>query len=423
MSARSPKSPDFGFSVRDAGLRLAAIISLMPRKIIHLDLDAFFCAVEELRDPSLRGKPFAVGGRPEERGVVSSCSYAARRFGVRSAMPMARALRICPGLIVVSPQHRVYGEFSAQVMERLAQVTPLIEQVSIDEAFLDVSDLPEPGEILARRLQDQIRDELDLPCSLGVATNKLVAKIATDVGKKASRGDTPPCAITVVPPAEEAAFLDPLPADMLWGVGPKTAAKLAELGIHTIGDIARWPEDDLIRRFGENGRELSRHARGIDDRPVVTEHAVKSISQEVTFARDLSDDSALESSLRDLAAQVGRRLRRADLAGATVKIKLRWPDFTTLTRQVTLIQPTDQDEEIFVTAFDLLAKVRPKGKAVRLIGVGVSGLCDPLRQLELWGEDAEKGRKLQMVIDELHEKFGEKVIHRGNPKQRKGNRV
>jgi len=391
----------------------------MSRKIIHLDLDAFFCAVEELHDPTLRGKPFAVGGRPEARGVVSSCSYAARRLGVHSAMPMSRALRLCAGLLVVPPRHHVYGEVSAQVMDRLSQITPLLEQVSIDEAFLDVSDLPEPGENLARHLQEQIRKELDLPCSLGVATNKLVAKIATDVGKKATRGDTPPCAITVVPAGQEAAFLDPLPADMLWGVGPKTAAKLAELGIHTIGDIARWPADDLIQRFGENGRELSRHARGLDDRPVVTEHAVKSISQEVTFARDVRDDKVLESTLRELSAQVGRHLRRADLAGATVKIKIRWPDFTTLTRQVTLPQPSDQDEEIAVTALDLLAKVRPKGKAVRLIGVGVTGLGAPLRQLELWGQEAEKGRKLQRAIDELQERFGNEAIQRGGKSRRK----
>lgn len=410
----------------------------MPRKIIHLDLDAFFCAVEELHDPSLRGRPFAVGGRPEERGVVSSCSYAARRLGVHSAMPMSRALRLCPGLLVVPPRHHTYGDVSAQVMDRLSQITPLLEQVSIDEAFLDVSDLPEPGEALARRLQEQIRKELDLPCSLGVATNKLVAKIATDVGKKAtlsggsssasspkgeayrdpqSKGGGPPCAITVVTPGEEAAFLDPLPADMLWGVGPKTAAKLAELGIHTIGDIARWPADDLIHRFGENGRELSRHARGIDERPVVTEHAVKSISQEVTFTRDVREDKVLESTLRELSAQVGRRLRRADLAGATVKIKIRWPDFTTLTRQVTLPQPSDQDEEIAITALDLLAKVRPKGKAVRLIGVGVSGLGAPVRQLELWGEYAEKARRLQATLDALHERFGDKAIRRGKYSQ------
>jgi DNA polymerase-4 len=385
----------------------------MPRKIIHLDLDAFFCAVEELHDPSLCGKPFAVGGRPEARGVVSSCSYAARRFGIHSAMPMSQALRLCAGLLVIPPRHHTYGEVSAQVMERLAQVTPLIEQVSIDEAFLDVSDLPEEGETLARCLQEQIRKELDLPCSLGVATNKLVAKIATDVGKKAARGDMPPCAITIVPAGQEAAFLEPLLADMLWGVGPKTATKLAELRIHTIGDIARWPVDDLIHRFGENGRELSRHALGIDERPVVTEHAVKSISQEVTFARDVREDKVLESTLRELSAQVGRRLRRAGLAGATVKLKIRWPDFTTLTRQVTLPQPSNQDEEIAVTALDLLAKVRSKGKAVRLIGVSVTGLGAPLRQLELWGHEAEKARRLQATVDALNERFGDKAIRRG----------
>jgi DNA polymerase-4 len=204
---------------------------------------------------------------------------------------------------------------------------------------------------------------------------------------------------------------------MLWGVGPKTAAKLAEVGIHTIGDIARWPADDLIHRFGENGRELSRHARGLDDRPVVTEHAVKSISQEVTFAHDVHEDKVLEGTLRELSAQVGRRLRRADLAGATVKIKIRWPDFTTLTRQVTLLQPSNQDEEIAVTALDLLAKVRPKGKAVRLIGIGVTGLGAPLRQLELWGEDAEKARRLQATLDALHERFGDKAIRRGKYSQ------
>jgi len=394
----------------------------MPRKILHLDLDAFFCAVEELRDASLRGKPFAVGGRPETRGVVSSCSYAARSFGVRSALPMSRALRLCPGLIVISQHWSNYGEMSDKVMERLRSLAPLVEQVSIDEAFVDISDMCRPAsgaaatpETIARNLQSEIRTDLGLPCSIGIASNKLVAKIATEVGKKSGKQGEPPNAITLVPAGEEAAFLDPLPADMLWGVGPKTAARLAELGIHTIGGIARWPADNLFHRFGENGRELSRRARGLDDRPVVTEHAVKSISQEVTFARDISDDRALEGTLRDLAAQVGRRLRRADLAGATVKIKIRWPDFTTLTRQVTLTQPTDQDEEIAVTAFDLLAKVRPKGKAVRLIGVGVTGLGAPVRQLELWGEDAEKARRLQATLDALHERFGDKAIRRGKP--------
>jgi len=385
----------------------------MPRTILHLDLDAFFCAVEELHDPSLRGKPFAVGGRPEERGVVASCSYAARRYGVRSAMPTSRALRLFPGLIVISHHRGNYGEMSEKVMQRLQDLSPLVEQISIDEAFVDISDLREDPERVAHRLQAQVNDELSLPYSVGVATNKLVAKIATEVGKKTAQKDQPPNAVTIVPPGNEAVFLDPLPADMLWGVGPKTAARLAEKGIKTIGDIARHPAADLLSWFGENGRDLSRRARGMDDSPVVTEHEVKSISQETTFARDVSDDRRLAETLRELSTEVGRRLRKAEIAGTTVKLKLRWPDFTTLTRQVTLVQPTDQDEEIYRVALDLLGKVRAKGKAVRLIGVGVSGLGAPLRQLELWGTDAEKRRRLQEALDTLREKFGEKSIRRG----------
>jgi DNA polymerase-4 len=385
----------------------------MPRTILHLDLDAFFCAVEELHDPSLRGKAFAVGGRPEERGVVASCSYAARRFGVRSAMPTSRALRLCPGLIVISHHRGNYGEMSEKVMQRLHDLSPLVEQISIDEAFVDISDLREAPEKVARRLQAQVNNELSLPCSVGVATNKLVAKIATEVGKKTAQKDQPPNAVTVVPPGSEAVFLDPLPADILWGVGPKTTARLAEKGIQTIGDIARHPAADLQRWFGENGRDLSRRARGIDESPVVTEHEVKSISQEVTFARDVRDDKMLADTLRELSAEVGRRLRKAEIAGTTVKLKLRWPDFTTLTRQVRLPQPTDQDEEIYRVALDLLGKARAKGKAVRLIGVGVSGLGAPLRQLELWGVQSEKSRKLQEALDELHEKYGKKSIRRG----------
>jgi DNA polymerase IV len=386
---------------------------LMPRTILHLDLDAFFCAVEEIRDLSLRGKPFAVGGRPDERGVVSSCSYAARAFGVRSAMPMSRALRTCPGLIVVPARHHLYSELSKQVMERLGRLTPLLEQISIDEAFLDLSDLRDPPERLARDLQTGIRDELGLPSSIGIATNKLVAKIATEVGKKATKGSKPPFALTIVPAGEEASFLAPLPADMLWGVGPKTSARLAELGIHIIGDIARWPEAELTSLFGENGRDLSRHARGIDERPIVTEYEMKSVSQETTFVRDVRDDKMLASTLRDLAEQVGRRLRQSDLAGSTVKLKIRWPDFTTLTRQSTLSQPTDQGEEIASTAATLLRSVRRSGQAVRLIGVGVSHLGPPIRQLSLWDDGGEKSRKLQEAVDALQEKYGAKVIQKG----------
>ncbi len=393
---------------------------LMPRTILHLDLDAFFCSVEELHDPSLRGKAFAVGGRPEERGVVASCSYAARKKGVRSAMPMSRALRLCPEMLIVSHHRGNYGEMSRKVMQCMWDLSALVEQISIDEAFVDISELTQPAALVARLLQERVNRELGLPCSIGVAGNKLVAKIATEVGKKnalrrasAQEKIEPPNAITVVPPGTEAEFLAPLPLDMLWGVGPKTAARLNEYGLRTIGDIARRPVEDLVRWFGENGRDMHRHALGISESPVVTEHETKSISQETTFARDVREDKVLFNTLRELSAEVGRHLRKAGLAGTTVKIKLRWPDFTTLTRQVTLPQLTDQDGEIFDTALVLLNKVRPSGKAVRLIGVGVSGLGAPARQLELWGQAAEKQRKLQRVLDQVQQKFGSKSIRRG----------
>jgi DNA polymerase IV len=389
----------------------------MPRTILHIDLDAFYCAVEETLNPELRGKAFAVGGKPEERGVVASCSYAARRMGVRSAMPMGRALRLTPGLIIVSSRHSLYSEVSHQVMQRLHDLTSLVEQISIDEAFLDISEIRELPESVARKLQARIRDELQLPCSIGIASNKLVAKIATEVGKslalreiKAMGEVKPPNAVTVVPLGEEAAFLSPLPADMLWGVGPKTSARLTELGIHTIGDIAKWPESEMVRMFGENGRDLARHSKGIDDRPITTERETKSISQEITFSRDVRDDKVLEKTIHEQSAEVARQLRKNDLAGSTVKLKIRWPDFTTLTRQTTFNHRTDQEDEIARAALDLLKSVRKPNQAVRLIGVGVSGIGQPIRQLGLWDVDNEKSRKLQEAVDELREKYGKNII-------------
>ncbi|MGC1379383.1 MAG: DNA polymerase IV [Anaerolineales bacterium] len=400
----------------------------MPRTILHLDLDAFFCSVEELRDPSLRGKPFAVGGRPDERGVVASCSYAARALGVHSAMPMSQALRLCPRLIVVPGRHAAYGEISGRVMQCLRDLAPLVEQISIDEAFVDISDIvpvgyimpvgyiAEPAAEVARRIQKQIMDELRLPSSVGVASNKLVAKLATDAGKKAARGPNPPQALTVVEAGREAEFLAPLPVAMLWGVGPKTEQKLSGLGIRTIGQLAALGERDLAALFGEHGREMARHARGVDERPVVNERETKSISQETTFVRDVNDDRALEATLRELASQVAKNLRRENLAGTTVRLKLRWADFTTLTRQVTLAVPSDQDAEIFEAARALLRKVREKRMPVRLLGVGVSHLGPPARQMELWGQgraSAEKARKVQAALDKLQEKYGEQVVKKG----------
>ncbi len=386
----------------------------MPRVILHLDLDAFFCSVEEVQNPSLRGKPFAVGGKPDERGVVASCSYAARALGIRSAMPMSRALRLCRGLIIVPGRHRLYSEYSEKVMKKLRDLTPLVEQISIDEAFLDISDIQADKTRLALDLQRVIQTELNLPSSVGIASNKLVAKIATEVGKKSSKKkNEPPFGFTVVPAGDESKFLAPLPADMLWGVGPKTNARLTELGIHTIGDIARWPEKELVNLFGENGRDLWRHANGMDDRPIVTEYETKSVSQETTFNVDVRDEKTLEKTMREQARDVARQLRKNDLAGKTVKVKLRWSDFTTITRQTTLPTSTDNEDEIFHAAVKLMKSARKPNQPVRLIGVGVSGIGAPVRQLSLWDVGSEKSRKLQEVVDALQEKYGKGVIRKG----------
>lgn len=383
------------------------------RKILHIDLDAFFCAVEELRDPTLRGKPFAVGGNPQQRGVVSSCSYAARQFGVHSAMPMAQALRLCPEMLVISPNFSAYREFSEQVMDILHQHTALVEQLSIDEAFLDLTDLPQPGLALAQGLQREINKQLGLPCSLGVATNKLLAKTATDAGKAKQRGPTPPNAIEVVPPGQEAAYLDPLPTRALWGVGPKTAARLAELGIQTVGQIARLPDAVLIRQFGQAGREMGQHARGMDDRPVATERSARSISQEITFDQDVSNQEILTRTLRTMSEKVALSLRQSDLCAGTVRLKIRWPDFTTHTRQVSLAQPADQDGIIFEAALELLHSIWAKGRPVRLLGVGASRLTPRAHQLSLWDTPDQKERRLLDALDGLRDRYGKDVVQSG----------
>lgn len=392
----------------------------MSRKILHLDLDAFFCAVEEQRDPRLIGRPFAVGGRPEQRGVVASCSYAARRYGVHSAMPMARALKLCPDLIVVSGRHRTYGEVSRKVMDRLLALTDQVEQVSIDEAFLDATSLPEAGEDLARQLQANIRQELGLPCSLGVATNKLVAKIANDVGKagvKKSGPPGPPNAITVVPAGQEAEFLAPLAVRALWGVGPKTEARLATMGITTIGDLAARTQDELAKVFGKHGRDLAVRSLGIDDSPIITTHTAKSFSQETTFAEDLRDPGALYKTLSELSQGVAHQLQESEMFCLTIKIKLRWSDFTTITRQVTLDSPTDKHEIIFQTAMALFEKAWPQNRPVRLVGVGASGLSDNkiatgiFRQLQLWEKNPVGHRGLQESIEDLQERTGDRSVN------------
>lgn len=385
------------------------------RTILHFDLDAFYCAVEEHYQPELKGIPFAVGGAADSRGVVASCSYPARVFGVHSAMPMGQAKRLCPDLIVVPPRHKIYAEWSQKVMTILRDLTPLVEQLSIDEAFLDVSGLAGDGETIARNLQTTIKNGLSLPSSIGVASNKLVAKIANNLGKARKKSGESPCSIEVVPAGQEAAYLAPLPIRELWGVGPKTAEHLQSLGITQIGDIAKRNQQYLVHHFGKNGYDMWQHAQGIDNRPVEPEQETKSISNEITFTKDLRNGDELRQVLRDLGENVGRRLRKSNLSGRTIYIKLRWSDFTTLTRQMTLANATQDDSIIVKEAIKLFNRNWPQGKAVRLIGVGVSNLEDSTHQLSLWESDEDKKkRQLQVTLDELRQKFGDSAIKRGS---------
>jgi len=349
-----------------------------PRAIAHLDLDAFYASVEVLENPDLAGKPVLVGGRPGERGVVAAASYPARAFGVHSAMPMARALALCPQAIVVPTRHRLYREYSHRVMDILHQTSSLVEQMSIDEAYLDLTDQVatwEEAVEISGRLQRRVKEEVGLSASLGVATNKLVAKVASDRDK--------PGGLTVVRPGEEAAFLAPLPVRVLWGVGPVTAERLAGMGVTTVGELARLPEEELGAHFGKQGVEMAQRARGIDGRPVVTEHERKSVSQERTFARDLRDAQALKRELWQLSQGVARHLQRAELAAGTIAIKLRHADFTTLTRQMRLAVPTDDERVIYRAARTLLRRAWQRGQPVRLLGVAGRDLAPPAGQLPL----------------------------------------
>ncbi len=382
---------------------------MSPRTILHLDLDAFFVAVERLRDPRLVGRPVVVGGRPEQRGVVASASYEARRFGIRSAMPTAQALRLCPDLIIVPAHRRLYRHYSDRVMAILNEITPLVEPISIDEAFLDITGCERlwgPPAELAARLQARIETELGLSASLGVAANKLVAKIASDLRK--------PHGLVIVPPGEEAAFLAPLPVERLWGVGPVTARRLRNMGITTIGDLAARPVHELVARFGAQGWELWRHAQGQDDRPVEPESEPKSLSRETTFAQDVVNPERLRRTLLWLSEEVGIRLRRHRLRARTISIKLRYADFTTLTRQITLAEPTDQEQTIYHHAVNLWQKTWTRARPVRLLGIGVSNFSGPERQLSLFPTEDDRRRRLSQALDHIRERFGEHAILRAS---------
>ena len=338
------------------------------RHILHADFDAFYAAVEQLDNPELLGKPLAVGGSPDMRGVVASASYEAREYGVRSAMPMRTAFNLCPTLLRVSARFERYREVSRAVMEIFRDITPLVEPLSLDEAYLDVSDSISAGQNsvgIARGLKRRVKKELGLTISVGAAVSKSVAKIASDLEK--------PDGLTVVPPGEEVAFLAPLPVGTLPGVGPKTQERLKSQNILTIGDLAACDDDWLLARLGRNGSYIKELALGQDDRPVQTRRDTKSVSSETTLVADTGDPDALHELVARLSRDVSRALERRRLRGRTVKLKLRLSDFTTFTRQVTLGEAVQSSDQIAVAANGLMDVEMDEGRRFRLVGVGVSG--------------------------------------------------
>ena len=376
------------------------------RTILHVDLDAFFAAVEQRDHPEWRGKPLVVGmGGANDRGVVSAASYEARAFGVHSAMPIRTAKRLCPDCLFVPVRGSAYQAASREVMAILRRFTPLVEPISIDEAFLDVTGsqrLFGDGESIARQIKATIHDELSLTASVGVAATKLVAKIASDLRK--------PDGLVVVEPGTEARFLAPLPISRLWGVGPSTATALRDFSVVTIGDLAALDRAALVRRFGKHGASLVDRAHGVDADPVDDPDSAKSVSHEHTFDEDTSDAEVLERTLLAMAEGVSGRLRHAGLKARTVTVKVRDSGFNTITRQRSLAEPTDLTEPIWLTALDL-ARPEMRGKRIRLLGVGTSGFGER-EQLGLFEVGDDRRRRVVEAADEVRERFGTRAITR-----------
>ena len=343
-------------------------MSFTGRYILHADLDAFYTSLEQRDDHSLLGKPVVVGAAPEHRGVVAAASYEARKYGIHSAMPMSVAVRHCPDLVRISPRFDQYRAVSGSVMEIFRNVTSLVEPLSLDEAYLDISEIVEAEMANAEReagfLKDKVRAELGLAVTIGGGTSKTVAKIASQVAK--------PDGLLLVRPGEERAFLAPLGVGMLWGIGPKTAATLAKHGIRTIGDFVGRDEKWVTAVLGKRGPELRASGLGLDTRKVTPHQETKSVSAETTLPRDVEEEELLIQELSILAKNVAGRLGRAELRGKTVQVKLRLADFTTFTRQMTLARPVSNETMIFEVARVLVSREMKPGRRFRLVGVGVS---------------------------------------------------
>ncbi len=387
----------------------------MARRIIHVDMDEFFAAVEKVDNPSLRGKCVLVGGDPKGRGVVSTASYEARQFGCHSAMPMAMAARLCPQAVILPPRMERYAEVSRQMFDIFYRFSPTIEPLSIDEAFIDVTGcerLHGPAQKVAYEIQRAVRDELSLSASIGIAPNKFLAKLASDLQK--------PAGMVLITEQTAHAILDPLPVNKLWGVGQATAKRLAQLNIATVGQLRRADSSLLTQQLGDVGEHLQDLASGIDDRPVLPDSRAKSISAEQTFAEDIDDVAELRRVLLGQVELVARRLRRHELRAKTVTLKLRTGNFETLTRSRTLPGPVSGTDDVWQAAETLLSDwADRRHQPLRLIGVsatqlvGIGGL-----QMSLFESDTEKkSRRIDKAVDKIVDRFGKSAVTRAGSKK------
>jgi DNA polymerase-4 len=378
--------------------------------ILHIDMDAFYASIEERDDPSLVGNPVIVGGSAEGRGVVAAANYEARKYGVHSAMAAAQAIKLCPQAVFIKPQIDYYAAVSKQIRTIFEEFTPLVEPLSLDEAFLDATGsetLFGPAAAIGRQIKQRIRNDLKLIASVGVAPNKFVAKVASDLEK--------PDGFVVVEPSQVQVFLDPLPVGRLWGVGKVTGAVFERLGVSTIGQLRKLSVKALRDTFGAAGEHYWRLSQGIDDRRVVPDREAKSISHETTFPEDVGDQYVLRSCLVELVEQVARRLRRHGLRGRVVELKVRFADFQTITRSKTLAEPSDITQELLAAGVELLTKKLPEPHlSVRLLGFGVhdfDGSC--VIQRQLFDEpERDRQRQLDRIADQIADKFGKAAIGR-----------
>jgi len=382
----------------------------MTRLIFHIDLDAFFVSVEQAINPKLKGKPVIVGGDPERRGVVSSASYEAREFGIHAGMPLSQARRLCPQATFIQANFSRYRDASAKFMQVLADFSPSIEPLGLDEAYLGVTGCEQrygSGQKLAFAIKKRIYRELNITASVGIATCKVVAKIASDLCK--------PDGLLEIAPGEERDFLNPLPVAKLPGVGKKTEQALKHMGLSTIGELASLPSEVAKGHFGKFGVAVHRYANAIDDRKVETPGEPKSISQQATFAQDSLDRHFLEANLRHICEEVGAKLRSRDKQAICVTLRVRYADFKTITRQATLKTASNSNQVILAAALQLLNRVlAQKGKPIRLIGVKVSNLVGREKQLYMFDSKVGRSQKLDKAIAEIHRKYGQAAIKTGS---------